>query len=167
QHTQLGGEIGTAALELAAARLVAGRRAPRGRGDIAVVERQAVVARPRLRLAREAMAIQRLVQPGAARVSREHAAGAVRAVRRWRKPDNEQTRFGIAEARDRFAPIRPVRELTLLVARDAPAIGAQPRAACTRLNGAVDAGDGGQLIGGHSPNVFRRCSRDLALPMKW
>src|SRR5205823_1937370 len=44
QQAQLSGEIGTAALELEAARLVAGRRAPRGRGDIAVVERQAVVA---------------------------------------------------------------------------------------------------------------------------
>src|SRR5437667_20511 len=117
------------------------RRAPRGRGDIAVVERQAVVARPRLRLAREAMAIQRLVQPGAARVSREHATGAVRAVRRWRKPDNEQTRSGIAEARYRFAPIHPVRELTLLVARDTPAIGAQPRAARTADDGAVDGGE--------------------------
>src|SRR2546428_9596312 len=122
---------------------------------VAVVERRAVVAGPRLRLAREAMAIQRLVQPGAARVSREHATGAVRAVRRWRKPDNEQTRSGIAEARNRFAPIRPVRELTLLVARDTPAIGAQPRAARTRHNGAVDAGDRGQGIGGHSPNVIR------------
>src|SRR5207244_11262994 len=63
QQAQLGGQIRTAALELDAARLVAGRRAPRGRGDIAVVERQAVVARQRLRLAREAMAIPRLVQP--------------------------------------------------------------------------------------------------------
>src|SRR2546430_16397923 len=72
----------------------------------------------------------------------------------------------IAEARDRFAPIRPVRELTLLVARDTPAKGAQPRAACTRHNGAVDAGDRGQRIGGHSPNVIRGSSRDSALPLK-
>src|SRR5207247_10361529 len=68
-----------------------------------------------------------------------HAALPI--LRRWRKPDNEQTRSGIAEARDRFAPIHPVRELTLLVARDTPAIGAQPRAARARHNGAVDAGD--------------------------
>src|SRR5205807_1614242 len=119
------------------------RRHTRLQGDWSsdVCSSDLVVARPRLRLAREAMAIQRLVQPGAARVSREHATGAVRAVRRWRKPDNEQTRSGIAEARYRFAPIHPVRELTLLVARDTPAIGAQPRAARTADDGAVDGGE--------------------------
>src|SRR5256885_13147728 len=47
QQAQLGGEIGTAVLELEAARLVAGRRAPRRRPDVTVVERQAVVARDR------------------------------------------------------------------------------------------------------------------------
>src|SRR5881296_607409 len=68
----LGAEVRPAPVELRAARLVAGRGTARGGADVAVAEREAVVARRRFRLAREAVAIQRLVQPVAARVAREH-----------------------------------------------------------------------------------------------
>src|SRR2546422_7892653 len=76
----LGAQVRPAAVELRAARLVAGRGTARGGADVAVAEREAVVARRRFRLAREAVAIQRLVQPVATRVAREHPARAVRAV---------------------------------------------------------------------------------------
>src|SRR5206468_4502374 len=98
----LGREERPAAPELRAARLVAWRRAPHGGNDVAVGELETVVACARRSLAREAVAVERLVQPGAARVAREHAAGAVRAVRRGGEPDDEQTRARVAEPWERL-----------------------------------------------------------------
>src|SRR2546430_15948304 len=85
--------------------------------------------------------MQRLVQPITARVSREHAPGAVRSVRRRCEPDDEQPRIRIAEARDRLPPVLPVAKLRLLFSGDAAAMGPQPGAARTADDGAVDGGD--------------------------
>src|SRR5438034_11644307 len=85
--------------------------------------------------------MQSLVQPGAARVAREHAAGAVRAMRRRREPDDEQTRPRVAEPRDRPPPVLPIAEGALLLARHAAAVRAQPGATGARHNRTIDAGE--------------------------
>src|SRR2546422_1040454 len=144
QESQLGRKVGPATVELDAARLVAGRGAARRRDDVAIGEREAIIARRRSRLAGEPVAMQRLVQPITARVSREHAPGAVRSVRRRCEPDDEQPRIRIAEARDRRPPVLPVAKLPFLVSGDAAAIGPQPRAARATDDGVVDGGEGSE-----------------------
>src|SRR5882672_1683729 len=131
-------EVGPTIGEFLEGRLVLGRGAA-GRGrNVAVDELEPVVARHRGGPAGEAEAVQGLVQPVAARVSGEHTAGAVSAVRGGGETDHQKTRASIAESRDRFAPVLPLQELALLVARDLPAIRAQPRATLARHDRAPD-----------------------------
>src|SRR6266571_579709 len=117
--------------------LVPGWSTARGRGHVAIGECEAVLPGERARLVREPETVQRLVQPAAARVAREHAAGAVRAVRRGREPDDEQPRPRVAEPGHRLPPVGPVPELALLLAGDAAAVSAQPGAALAGDHGAV------------------------------
>ena len=69
QQAQLGGEIGTAALELDATRLIAGRRAPHGCGDVGVAQTQAVAAMCGRRLRSEPGLVERSIQEIAAAVA--------------------------------------------------------------------------------------------------
>src|SRR6059058_1610927 len=85
-----------------------------------------------------------ILQPAAARVSGEHATGAVRSVRRRCEPDDEQPRIPVAEAGDRLPPVRPVAKLTFLVPGYPAAIGAQPRAARATDDGVVDGSEGSE-----------------------
>src|SRR3989442_643184 len=98
--------------------------------------RRPLASSGRARLVREPETVQRLVQPAAARVAREHAAGAVRAVRRGREPDDEQPRPRVAEPGHRLPPVGPVPELALLLAGDEAAVSAQPGAALAGDHGA-------------------------------
>src|SRR3989442_4063146 len=144
EQAELGAEVWPAAVELRAARLVAGRGTTRGGADVAVAEREAIVARRRFWLAREAVALQRLVQPVATRVAREHPACAVGAVCGGGQPDEEQPRVRIPEPGHRLPPIGPIAELTLLVARHALAVGAQAGATVAGDDGAVDGSERGK-----------------------
>jgi len=137
QQSQLGLEIRTAVRELGGRRLVPRRGATGGGGDVAVAEREAVVPGDRARLVREPETVQRLVQPAAARVTREHAAGAVRAVRRGREPDDEQSCPRVAEAGHGLPPVGPVPKLALLFVGDAAAVDAEPGTALAGDDGAV------------------------------
>src|SRR2546429_3766262 len=85
------------------------------------------------------------LQPVAARVAREHAAGAVGAVRRGCQPDHEQARPRVAKPGDGFAPVRPVAEFALLVLGDATAITAQPRAALAGYDRPIDDGEASEF----------------------
>src|SRR3989442_1692497 len=143
-RAELGAEVWPAAVELRAARLVAGRGTTRGGADVAVAGREAIGARRRFRLAREAGALQRLVQPVATRVAREHPACAVGAVCGGREPDDEQPRVRIPEPGHRLPPIGPIAELTLLIARHALAVGAQAGATVAGDDGAVDGSERGK-----------------------
>src|SRR6266566_4477292 len=138
EQAQLGREIGPAALELGATRLVAGRRAARRSGDVAVPQLEAIGPRNGVRPARESEAVQRLVQPVAARVPREHPAGAVRAVRRGRQAHDQEPRARVTEGGDGPTPIVPLGELGLLIPCYAPAVGAESEAPRAGDDGAVD-----------------------------
>ena len=143
QEPHFGREIRPAALQFAAARLVGRRGAARGRADVAVRKHEPVVARDGVRLAREAVAVQRRVQPGAARVAGEHPAGAVRAMRRRREADDEQPRPRVPEPGYGLPPVGPVLELALFVSRHPAAVSAQPRAARARDDDAAHIRDRG------------------------
>ena len=81
EEAPLAGQVLAAAADLFRERPVGGRRAA-GRGrDVAVDELQAVAARDRGRLAREAGAMQRGEEEVAGAVAGEDASGAVAAVR--------------------------------------------------------------------------------------
>ena len=91
-------------VELARQGLVAGRRAARGGADPQSVSRRPSSRETLVRLVGEALAVQRLVQPVAARIAREHAPGAVGAVRPRRKAHQQHARPRIAKARHRAGP---------------------------------------------------------------
>src|SRR5262249_19520217 len=92
-----------------------------------------------------AEAVERLVEPVAARVPREHPARAIAAVRGGREPDDEHPGAWIAEAGHRAAPVGLVAERPTPLARDLLAVGSQRRAAlanqdCPRHGGEATEG---------------------------
>src|SRR5213076_1329459 len=90
---------------------------------------EAVVARDRRRLVGEAGSVQGGEEEVARPVAGEDAPRAVAAVRRRREAEDHDARRGVAEARDRAAPVVLVREGGPLDARDLLAPGDQSRAA--------------------------------------
>jgi hypothetical protein len=74
-------------------------------GDVAIAQLKPVIAMIRIRLIGKAGCMKRAVKPIAAAVAGEHAPGAISAVRRRRKSDDQYARFRIAEARQRFRPV--------------------------------------------------------------
>jgi hypothetical protein len=65
-------------------------------------------------------------------VAREYAPCPVRAVRGRRQADEQQPRVRVAEAGDRFAPVRVLPVSAPLLARDLGAMLAKPRASFAR-----------------------------------
>ena len=110
-------------------RLVGRRSAPHRGRDVAPAQTQPVVARHRCRLVGEAGPVERPEQPVARAVAREDPPRAVSPMGRRRKPDHEHSGLGIAEARERLAPVLLGRERRPLDARHLLTPGDQPRAA--------------------------------------
>jgi hypothetical protein len=117
----------SAAGELASRGTVARRSAPHRSGHVAAVEAQAVVPPRRGRLTREPRTVEGAVKPVPARISREHASGAVPSMGCRGKADDEESGAPVSEARDRPAPIRPVPESGDLPPRHRLAIAHEPR----------------------------------------
>ena len=90
-------EIAVAVADLGRRRLVVRRQAFHRVGDPAVDEREAVVARGRDRLRREAVRVQRLVQQDSRVVAGERPAARVGAVHARREPDDHER--GVARRR--------------------------------------------------------------------
>ena len=80
----------------------------------APVSTQAVDARRRHRRGRPAERVQRLVQQHARVVARERTTRRIGAVESGREADDQQSRRGIAERRDRRTVVRRVPRLALL-----------------------------------------------------
>ena len=77
----------------------------RGRGDVEIAQHQAVGTRGCDRLRCEARGVEHTVQDVAGAVAREHPAGPIGPVRSGREPQDHDASAGIAEARDRSAPV--------------------------------------------------------------
>src|SRR3989442_8204257 len=111
----------------------------------------------RVRLARQSLSMELSVEPHARSVAREHAPGAVGAVRTGREPDDQEPRARIPEPRDRTPPVFFVQIRLPLHARDLGAVGAQPR---TALAGDHIARDGLKIRGhrgfgpAYNPRLF-------------
>jgi len=85
--------------------------------------------------------MQRGVEPVAARVAGEHAAGAVRPVRTRGEADDHEAGAGVAEGRDRPAPVRLGGVGTAFLTGDALAVGNEPRAARAQRHAALEHGE--------------------------
>lgn len=94
-----------ALLALVGARAVLRRRAPHGGSHIGVVEPESVGAARRNGRRGESGAVERLIEPVARPVAGEHASGPVRAVGGGGEAHDEQAGEGIAESRNRAAPV--------------------------------------------------------------
>ena len=68
------------------------------RSDVAIAQREAVVAMIGIGLVGKAGGMKRAVKPIAAAVASEHPAGAIAAMRRRRQADDQKLRVGIAKA---------------------------------------------------------------------
>ena len=99
-----------------------------GRSDIAVDELQAVIAMRGIRLAREAEAVQRAVEPVSGPIAGKNASGAVAAVRGRGESDDKQARIEPAEAGDGFAPVFLIPEAANSFPSDLLAIEGEPPA---------------------------------------
>ena len=129
EQVELALQIREAVVALRRRRLVGGRRAADGGGDVGVDQPQAVVAAHRGRLVGEAGPVKRRVEPVAGAVAGEHAAGAVGAVGGGGEADDQDPRRGVAEAADRPRPVVLAAETARRVGRLRLAPGDQPRAA--------------------------------------
>jgi hypothetical protein len=128
EQLELGLEIYPATIQLLPGGPVLGRRAA-GRGrDVAVAQSQLVAAGSRSRLVGPAIPMQCGVQPVAAGVSGEGAAGPVAPVSAGCQSYDQQTRVGIAEAGNRPTPVLLVRKLPSPRLSDPAAVVTQPGA---------------------------------------
>ena len=100
----------------------------------------------RRRLVREAGGVERSKSQLPLSVAREHAAGAIAAVRRRREADEQEPRAGIAEARQRARPVR----LAAIAARRARArrlaVRHEPRAAAAADDLGVRGGSSADVV---------------------
>src|SRR5207245_8215594 len=131
QEAELLEEVRLAARELLRRWLVGGRRAAERGGDVRAAEPEAVVPMSRGRAVGEARVVKGVEEPVAAPVAREHPARAVPAVRRGRKPDEEEARARIAEARQRPGPVALTRVPARRRRGGGFAMGDEPRAGAT------------------------------------
>src|SRR5256885_1214997 len=76
----------------------------------------------------EASPVQRAEEPIAGAIAGKDAARSIAAVRGRREADDEQPRIGVAEARDRPAPVLPVAIRSAFFERDLFAPRDKPRA---------------------------------------
>jgi hypothetical protein len=103
--------------------------------------------------------VKRLVEPVAAGVAGEDAAGAVAAVGGGREADDEEAGGRIAEPRHRLAPVGLVAELPLPDLRHGLAVAPEPGAAGTADDLAAQVIEAARCQNGHSGR--RRSSRSL------
>jgi hypothetical protein len=127
-----------AVAQLLGQRLVAGRRAACGGGDVRRMQRQAISARDAGWLRGEAGAVQHAVEPVARFIASEHTARTVRSMGAGGEAQNENARPGVAEARHRLAPIFPVEVGAALDGCDVRAVVAQTRAAAAGDNFGIE-----------------------------
>ncbi len=120
------------------------------RGDVEILQLKAVTALRRVGLIGKSRLVQNRIHEFAGGIAGERASGAVRAVGSGREAEHQDTRVGIAEARNRLSPILPIEVGAALLARDSLAIFDQARTAGAGNHFAI------QLIkpGGHSSTLY-------------
>lgn len=99
-------------------RFVRGRRTSQSGCNIGILQQEPVPAVRRSWLIREPGAEQRLIQKISRTIAGEHTPGAIAAMRRGSKTQNQELRARISEAGNRFAPIIPFAKRAPLRLRD-------------------------------------------------
>ena len=105
---QFAEEIVAAIREFGGERLIGGRSAADGGGDVGVFQLEAVVAANGSGLIGEARSVERGEEKIAGAVSSENAAGAVAAVGGGSEAENEELGMRVAETGDGLAPVGPI-----------------------------------------------------------
>ena len=105
---QFAEEIGAAIREFGGKRLVGGRGAADGGGDVGVFQLEAVVAADGRGLIGEAGFVEGGEEKISGAIASEDAAGAIAAVGGGGEPENQESRVRIAETGDGFAPVGPI-----------------------------------------------------------
>jgi len=131
---QLSLEVRPAIRELRRQRLIRGRCAPHRRRNIRILQSKPVIPVRGRRLIRKPRAKKRLVKKISRPVPSEYAPRPIPAMRRRRKPQDQQPRTRIAEARHRLAPILALAKRPPFFPRDFLAIAHQPRTLPTAHN---------------------------------
>jgi len=111
-------EIRRAVADFFRERLIIRRRAADRRGNQSAREDKPVIGTFRVRLIREAGAMELRVQEISRAVPGEHAPGAVGAMRGGRESDDDETSIGIAKGRHGASPVGPIAIRAALGARD-------------------------------------------------
>jgi hypothetical protein len=101
---------------------------------------QTIIRVSRGRNVREAGTVHRVHEEVAGSVAREHAAGAVGAVRRWRETENQYACSWIAEPWHGTSPVGVLTVGSLLVSGDPGAVVAEPIAAVAGDDSLMDCG---------------------------
>ena len=141
--------------------------AAHSRGDVAVLQHEAISGGGGSRLRGEARRVEGTVQKVARTVAREDTSRAVRPVGSRRQSNQQQSCLRIAERRNGPAPVFPVSIGLALDGRHPPAVLEETRAALARY----DLGrDGGQrrrfLRGGHGSRSLAPAGR-TAVAVRW
>jgi hypothetical protein len=134
QNFQLALQKVPAIRHLRGQRLIGRRSAAQSRGHVSILERKPVVAIRGSRLVGKARAKQRLVQKISRAIAGKHSPGAIGAMRRRRKPQNQKLRPRVAKSRNRLSPVIPCQKRPPLVLRNLFAITYQSRAGAALNN---------------------------------
>ena len=126
EQLELAARVGQAAVALGWCRTICRRGAAHRCGDEAAVQLEAVAAGARGRLVRESGPVERGVEEVPRAVAGEDATGAVGAVSCWGETEDRDPRGGVAEPRDRPAPVGLVGKGGAALARDMLAPGDEP-----------------------------------------
>ena len=129
QSLDLAFQKGSAVGQFPGQRLVAGRRAANGGGDVKIVQNQPIVPIRRRRLTGKSGFVQHRVHKVAGGISGEGAAGAIGAVGAGSESEHQDSGMGISEAGNRLAPVLPVAISAALLAGNSLAIRDQTRTA--------------------------------------
>ncbi len=142
QQGYLTAQEGKTVGQFAGGRAVLRWGAPGGRRDETISQSQPVGRRDGGRLIAEAVAVERLVEPVAARVSGEHSARAIGSVRGRSQAHDEDPRVGISEPRHGFTPVVVIHELPLFLIGNPLAVRPESRTQLALGDRTFQGGDG-------------------------
>ncbi len=137
EDVHLGFEVWAAVCKFRRERFVGGRSAAYRDSDICVTQNESIAAFSGFGLTGKAATVKCVKQKIARAITGKCPASAIPAMRRWRKPNDQQFGAGVAEAGDRFSPVVPLEKGAFFGVRHRLSIAHEPRAFAARYNRAV------------------------------